>query len=183
MRLLLSALCLAASFGAQAFYVEMHGIVTEYFSGEPIKGVQVRMVKDGIERETMITKSDGRYSFMLDRGYTYLIWFYKEGWVTKHVKIEATNIPPVPDVPFYELDVQVSLFLWVPDVDLTIFEQPLGLAEYIHSVRKLTWDVEYTEALRPHVSDVMTQYERKVGTRVMKRRSKGDHPDGKHDGN
>lgn len=152
----------------------MHGIVTEYFSGEPMKGVQVRMVKDGIERETMITRRDGQYQFILDRGYTYLIWFYKDGWVTKHVKIDATGIPPIPDVPFHDLDVQVSLFLWVDGVDLTIFEQPLGLAEYVQSVRKTTWDVEYTEAMRPLVERVMIEYQRRVGTMTRKRPEKGN---------
>lgn len=166
--------CVIAALPVCAFHIEMHGVVTDHFSGDPLKGVQVRMVKDGIERETVITKRDGSYSFTLDRGYTYLIWFHKEGLVTKHVRIDATQVPPIPDVPFYELDVQVALFQWVEGVDLTLFEQPLGLAEYVHSVRKLTWDVQYTKTLEPQVARVMVQYERRMGTLSARRRGKSD---------
>ena len=178
MRWLITALLLAASPAARSFYVELHGVVTDYFTGDPIKDVQVRMVKDGIERETVFTKRDGQYSFILDRGYTYLIWFYKEGLVTKHVKIDANNIPPIPDVPYFDMDVQVSLFSWVEGVDFTVFEQPLGLAEYVHSVRKLTWDIEYTEALRPIVSAVMILYERRMGTLSARKRERGGDDSG-----
>lgn len=168
--------CLAlACLSARAFHIELHGVVTEHFTGEPVRDVQVRIVKDGIERETVITRGNGQYEFILDRGYTYLVWFYKDGWVTKHVKIDATSIPPIPDVPFYDMDVQMTLFRWIDGVDLTIFEQPLGLAEYVHSVRKLTWDIEYTEALRPRVAEVMDAYERRVGSRTRVRK---DRPTG-----
>ena len=180
MRGLLATLLIAAAPVAQAFYVEMHGVVTDYFTGDPVKEVQVRMVKDGIERETVITKRDGKYNFILDRGYTYLVWFYKNGMVTKHVKIDATGIPPIPDVPYFELDVQVTLFTWVEGVDFTVFEQPIGLAEYVHSVRKLTWDVGYTEALRPMAAEVMTRYERRMGTLSARRRDKGGDDNGPH---
>ena len=159
--------------GARAFHIELHGVVTDSFTGDPIREVQVRMVKDGIERETVLTKKDGKYAFVLDRGYTYLIWFYKNGMVTKHVKIDATAIPPIPDVPFYDMDLRITLFDWIEGVDLSIFEQPIGLAEYVHSVRKLTWDVEYTKALRPKVEAAMIQYERRLGT-LSARKRKGD---------
>lgn len=172
MRAVFVALLVVHSLSASAFYIELHGVVTEYFTGEPMKGVQVRMVKDGIERETVITKSNGEYEFVLDRGYVYLIWFYKDGWVTKHIRIDASGIPPIPDVPFYDMDVQVSMFEWVEGVDLGIFEEPLGLAEYVHSVRKLTWDIEYTELRRPKVAHVMERYERVVNVSGTRRRPK-----------
>lgn len=172
MRTLLLTCLVLACLGARAFHIELHGVVTEHFTGEPVRDVQVRIVKDGIERETVITRGNGRYEFILDRGYTYLVWFYKDGWVTKHVKIDATKIPPIPDVPFYDMDVQMTMFLWIDGVDFTIFEQPLGLAEYVHSVRKLTWDIDYTEALRPRVAEVMDTYERRVGSRTKVRKDK-----------
>jgi hypothetical protein len=156
-----------------AFHIELHGVVTDYFTGDPLREVQIRMVKDGIERETVLTKKDGKYAFVLDRGYTYLIWFYKTGMVSKHVKIDATAIPPLPDVPLYDMDLHITLFEWIEGVDFSIFEQPIGLAEYVHSVRKLTWDVEYTKALRPKVDAAMIQYERRLGT-LSARKRKGD---------
>lgn len=50
---------------AQAFHIHLYGVVTEHFSGEALKGIQVRLVKDSIERETVVTAWNGKYE--LDR--------------------------------------------------------------------------------------------------------------------
>ncbi|MCB0764677.1 MAG: hypothetical protein KDB84_08235, partial [Flavobacteriales bacterium] len=99
--LLVGALFVLSS-ASQAFYIRLHGLVTEHFSGDGMKGVQVRLVKDSVERETVITGSNGKYEIFLERGYDYLVWFHREDLVTKHVRIDARDIPLFPDVPFYD---------------------------------------------------------------------------------
>jgi hypothetical protein len=148
-----------------AFYIHLHGVVTEYATGEGMKGVQVRLVKDSVERETVITPWNGTYELYLERGYDYIVWFHREDLVTKHVRIDAREIPLRPDVPFYDMDVQVTMFTWIEGFDFSIFDQPVGMAEYKHSVRNLNWDIDYTERLRPEVARVMTHYEREVAAR------------------
>lgn len=143
-----------------AFHILLHGEVTEYFTGDRLKGVQVRMVKDSIDRETIITPRDGRYEMYLERGYEYLIWFSKDGFVTKHVRIDTRDIPPVPDVPFYDMFLQMTMVIWVDGVDFGILERPIAEAHYRHSVRNLTWDTEYTESVRKRLVKVMDHYER-----------------------
>jgi hypothetical protein len=96
----------------------------------------------------------------LDRGWRYAIWYSKEGFVTKHVNVDTEEIPAYPDVPFYEMDVQITLFEWIPDFDLSLFDLALGEASYKHSVRNMSWDVEYTEFMRPNLSNVMDEYEK-----------------------
>ena len=128
----------------ERFYVKLYGIVTEHWSGEPMKGVLVRVLKDSLPLDQNVTGRSGRYAFYLDRGAVYTVWYSKEGMVTKHVRIDATQVPVFPDVPFYEMDVQVTLFPWIEGIDYSIFDRPLGLASYKHSVRNLSWNVEYT---------------------------------------
>ena len=171
----LPAMVLYAFAGAQpanAFYIQLHGVVTEYFSGDPMRDVQVRIVKDSIERETAFTGRKGKYEFFLDRGYDYKVWFYKEGMVTKHIRIDARDIPLLPDVPFYEMFVQMTMFTWIDGMDFDLFELPVGMALYKHSVRNLTWNVEYTETLRTKLARLMTAYERAVGRLERARRDK-----------
>jgi len=164
-RYLLPGLFLLAAVDLSAFYIQVHGIVTEHFSGDLMKGVQVRLVKDSIERETVITETNGKYELYLERGYDYLIWFHREDLVTKHVRIDAREIPLFPDVPFYDMDVQMSMFRWIDKFDFSAFDLPVGKAEYKHSVRNLNWDVGYTERIRPELARVMIHYEREVGAR------------------
>ncbi|MEO8591674.1 MAG: hypothetical protein ABI432_19990 [Flavobacteriales bacterium] len=166
LRFLLPALIGLASTDLSAFYIHVHGLVTEHFSGDMMKGVQVRLVKDSIERETVITESNGKYELYLERGYDYLIWFHRDDLVTKHVRIDARAIPLFPDVPFYDMDVQMSMFTWIDHYDFSVFNMPVGKAEYKHSVRNLNWDVDYTERIRPELARVMVHYEREIAERA-----------------
>lgn len=153
---------LCSAVDASAFYIRVHGLVTEYFSGDAMKGVQVRLVKDSIDRETVITSAKGEYEMFLERGYDYFIWFHRSDLVTKYVHIDARQVPLFPDVPFYDMDVQMTMFAWIEGFDFATFKVPVGLAEYKHSVRNLNWDIDYTERLRPEIARVMTHYERAI---------------------
>ncbi|MBL8002538.1 MAG: carboxypeptidase regulatory-like domain-containing protein [Flavobacteriales bacterium] len=161
----------------QRFYVKLSGVVTDHFSGDPIKGALVRLLKAGKVEAEVVTRGDGRYSLELDRGWRYSVWYSAEGLVTKHVNVDTEEVPPYPDVPFYEMDVQIALFPWIEGFDFSPFDQPLGEASYKQSVRNLSWDVEYTEQLRPKLAHAMDEYEktysgyykRRAGRRPVKR--------------
>jgi len=179
--LLIGVLC--ASFAKaqkppQRFYVKLHGVITDHFSGDPMKGSKVRLLKAGKTEAEVVTKGDGKYTFELERGWRYAVWYSRPGCVTKHINIDTEEIPAYPDVPFYEMDVQIALFEWIEGFDFTVFEQPLGEAAYKKSVRNVSWDIEYTERMRPRLTSAMDEYEktyngyykRKAGRRPVKER-------------
>jgi hypothetical protein len=80
--------------------------------------------------------------------------------VTKHVRIDARDIPLFPDVPFYDMDLQITLFQWIEGFDFTLFDAPIGMAAYKHSVRNLNWDIAYNDAMRPKAQKLMVAYEK-----------------------
>lgn len=96
--LVLAGALLIAPLAGNAFYIHLHGIVTEYFTGDAMR-VQIRLVKDSVDRETVFTVGNGKYELFLERGYDYQVWFYRSDMVTKHVRIDART-PLFPDVPF-----------------------------------------------------------------------------------
>lgn len=145
---------------AEAFHIHLYGVVTEHFTGEGLKGVQVRLVKDSIERETVVTSWNGKYELYLERGYDYQVWFSRKDMVTKHVRIDAREIPLYPDVPFFEMDLQMTAVEWVDGFDFSVFDAPVALAEYKHSVRNLHWNTDYTDRRRTELARVMIHYER-----------------------
>jgi hypothetical protein len=134
--------------------------VTDYFSGDPLKGALVRVLKAGNEYQQMITRRDGQYAFNLERGWKYEVWFSMKAMVTKHVIIDTRDVPAYPDVPFYDMDLQMTLFPWIADLDLGAFEEPMGLAAYKASVRNMSWDMPYTLQMRPVLAKVMDEYEK-----------------------
>ncbi len=150
---------------SHAFYIHLHGIVTEHFSGDAMKGVQVRLVKDSVDRETVITSNNGKYELFLERGYDYQVWFHRPDLVTKHVNIDARKVPLFPDVPFYDMDLQMTMFTWIDGFDLELYMQPVARAEYKQSVRNLSWDVEHTKGFQAKSQRVMIHYERELASR------------------
>lgn len=160
--LVLLATCLSAQAQRERFYIRLYGLVTEYFTGSPEKGVLVRVLRDSVPLDEAVTKSNGTYEFLLDRGAVYTVWFSRQDLVTKHVRIDAREIPVFPDVPFYEMDVQMTMIEWIEGGDYGVFDMPLGEALYKRSVRNLSWNVEYTERIRPQVAEAMDAYEKLV---------------------
>jgi len=174
-RTVLSLICillLAGTADAQRFYVKLSGKVTSHFEGDPVKGVLVRLLKAGKQEAEKITRSDGSYEFTLDRGWRYSVWFSKEGKVTKHINIDTEEVPSYPDVPFYEMDVQMTMVDWINEFDFTVFEQPLGEASFKQSVRNMSWDIEYTERMRPMLAKVMDEYEKTYRGYYKRKRAK-----------
>lgn len=160
--LLFVALLYTPGVQAQRVPVELSGLVIDYIGGAPLRGVTVRLLKAGVNEEEAITRKDGRYRFTLERGWHYSVFFSLSGKVTKHVVVDTRDIPPYPDVPYFEMDLEIALFDWVPDVDLTVFDRPLGEAAYLERVRNMSWKIEYTERLRPTLVRVMNEYEKTV---------------------
>ncbi len=157
---LLLTMALTTDAKAQRFSVNLSGQVTDFFSGDPVRSSLVRVIKAGQDDQQQITRGDGRYKFELERGWKYEVWFSKKNMVTKHVVIDTREIPPYPDVPFYEMDLQMTLFPWLADIDLTAFENALGMAAFKPSVRNMSWDMPYTTEMRPVFSKVMDEYEK-----------------------
>lgn len=155
----------------QGFYIRLHGLVTEHFTGDAMKGVQVRLVKDSVDRETIITSSNGKYELFLERGYDYQVWFHRADLVTKHVVIDAQEIPLFPDVPFYDMDLQMTMFTWLDGFEFELYAGPVAKAEYKHSVRNLNWDVDYTKDFQAKSQRLMIAYEREVDARERKART------------
>ncbi|MBK9176881.1 MAG: hypothetical protein IPM46_11215 [Flavobacteriales bacterium] len=163
LRIVLSAaIALMGVHEAGAFHIRLHGLVTEFFSGDGMKSVQVRLVKDSVERETVFTNGKGEYEMFLERGYDYQVWYYREDLVPKYVRIDAREIPLFPDVPFYDMDVQMTMFELIADFDFSTFDEPVALAAYKHSVRNLNWDITFTEARQAAIGRVMVLYERAI---------------------
>lgn len=145
---------------SQRFTVVLGGKVTELFSGDAMKGVLVRVLKAGQEDQQKTTRADGRYTFNLERGWKYEVWFSRKLMVTKHVVIDTREIPAYPDVSFYDMDLQMTMFPWIADVDLSVFDEALGQAAYKANVRNMSWDMPYTEQMRPVFAKVMDEYEK-----------------------
>ncbi len=158
---LIASCFLALSCCAQTFFIDLHGLVTDYSSATPLKDVLVHVASTD-QTSDLLTKKDGAYSVQLKKGVDYHISFIKKGMVTKMVRIDTRAVPEYPDVPFYDMDLQVTLFPYIEEVDFSFFDEPIALAEYRHSVRSVNWDNDYTETHGRKMSAFMREYRKKA---------------------
>jgi hypothetical protein len=144
----------------QWFFVQFHGVVTDVYGGAPLTDVLVEVdLIDGSKHfGNVITKRNGEYQFELDRGYHYSVRYSKTGYVAKLLELDMTLIPDTPDVPFYDMDVQMVLFETIPDVDVSLFTSPVGRAEYKETVRTMSWENAYSDSMKVLMAKVMKEY-------------------------
>lgn len=161
-----------ASFGVTAamaqgesvlpYTMVVNGTVTGVMSGEPLKGVKVRVLRDEELSNLVITKGNGRFEVELDRGFFYTFEFTRDDLVDKRVTIDTHGAPPLLDVPSITMIIDISLFTPVPGMDVSLFNEPMGKAFYKHSSRNIMWDNAYEQEIGLPVRKFMAEYYREV---------------------
>lgn len=63
----------------------------------------------------------------------------------------------------FDMDLQITLFTWIDGLDYELFNAPIGLSQYKHSVRNLNWDMEYTERNRRFVDRLWSKNQKGSG--------------------
>ncbi len=144
----------------QTFFIALSGIVTDNFTALPLKDVvvDVEAVSGPSFHVTHVTGGDGFYRFSLNKGSSYMVKYSKTGFVSKKLVVNATDVPAYPDVPFYDMDVQMVMFERIPDFDFSFFDSPVGEARYKQSVRTINWDNPWSEERRRVMSAIMREY-------------------------
>lgn len=144
------------------YVMTVYGIVSGELSGEPLKGVKVRVLRDGELSNLIVTRGNGRFELELERNYSYRVEFTRDDLVDKHVLIDTHGAPPLLDVPSLTMLIDITLFTPVPTLDHSIFKEPLGKAYYKHSSRNIVWDEEYEQEIGLPVRKFMAEYFREV---------------------
>lgn len=161
---------------SSAFHIELYGQVVEHFSNDPMKDVYVRVYADGDQKFFKRTKANGKFRFRIERETVYTIEFVKEHLITKKLQIDTRNIPAVPDVPFFEMELEMDLFPFVDGVDYAVLDEPLGKAEYDTQLRNMTWNSQYRKEYSAKYSKFWWHYERAFYSKNTKREKSPKKP-------
>ena len=150
--LLVTTLC-----QAQPFHIKFHGVTTEFHTGKSVKNTLI-LVEWDEGAESFVTKKNGLYNFILQKGPYYHISYVKKGYVTKVMEMDATKIPEEPDVPFFDVNLQITMVPIIDTVDMSTFDEPIGRLEYKESVRTLNWDNSFSKERKEDVAKTMKEY-------------------------
>lgn len=157
MRNLITAILAAAALSTTAAELRLHGEVTDHVTRAPLGEVLVRVYRDGVKERSFTTGATGKYVVTLERGGDYIIRFSLPGHVTKCYAVNTEGPAWEGDNRAVPVDVEMTLFERVPDLDLSFFDMPMGMARFCPMTGLLKWDAAYEGRIKPEVDRLMAE--------------------------
>lgn len=161
-RLMMLGLSMMPLSQVNAFELKVHGVVTEYLSGEVITNALVRVYKDGVKQQAEETGILGLYAVKLENNARYIIRFSAPGHQTKCFSVDTHGLAWEGENRLKDLFVEMTLFERISDMDLSYFDLPMGMARFQPATGLVTWDEEYDARIRAEVQAIMEEYERRM---------------------
>lgn len=150
-------LALIASIGLQAAHLRVHGTVTDLGSRLPLEQALVRVYKNGVKQTAFNTGSGGRYAVVLENNAHYVIRFSLPGRVTKCFAVDTHGPAWENDGRTVDLEVEMTLFENLPELDLSFFDLPMGIARFTPMTGHVAWNAEYEGRIRPEADRLMAE--------------------------
>lgn len=160
---LLFLLCFSSNSYAQDD-LNLHGVIADAMTSAKIEGVKITVMKDGANYESYTTRANGKYEFYLDCGASYKLVFHKDGFVDRSILIDSRNVPEeaigagiiMPtDMSMYEITEAMK------DMDMSVFEEPIGKASYNPEEQDLSWDFGHTTKVKADIFAFIREVEKK----------------------
>ena len=107
------------------------------------------------------TSSNGKYSFLLDYDANYTIEYSKNGYITKRVAFNTSNVSEEEKLYEWDFPTVVSLFKRIEGVDYSILDKPIGKV-YFEPGEGFIHDEQYTLSIQDQLEDLKDRYEEKV---------------------
>ncbi len=122
--------------------------------GGDINGSRLVVYRNG-QKERTITKDLQKFSMDLDLNANYILSFEKDGFVSKKLSFN-TNVPPeMAAQAFTPFDYAVSLFKQYDDLNMIVFNQPVGIIRYEPSVGDFDYDTDYTRSIQSQLQQAL----------------------------
>src|SRR5690606_32841805 len=144
--------------------LNVHGVVSDAMTASKISDVIVTVKKNGTVHNSFTTRANGKYEFYLNCDSRYEFIFSKEGFVNRKIIIDATNVPEeiigagiiMPtDMSMYEITEAMK------NENLSVFDQPIGMASYDAVQTDLVWDFAHTNKVKAAITTFMRDIEKR----------------------
>ncbi len=125
--------------------------------GGSVGGAKILVEKDGQQVKSI--EGDSKFEVGLDFQAIYVISFVKEGFVTKRLRFD-THVPiDRVDYGFEPFRFSVELFEQYDDVNMVVFNQPVGKISYSDLIYEFDYDTDYTKSIQTRIDQAMDEVE------------------------
>jgi hypothetical protein len=150
-------LAICTCIGLHGAHLRVHGTVTDLDSRMPLEQALVRVYKDGVKQASFVTGTGGRYAVMLENNAHYVIRFSLPGRVTKCFAVDTHGPAWENDGRTMDLEVEMTLFENLPELDLSFFDLPMGIARFTPMTGHVAWNAEYEGRIRPEADRLLAE--------------------------
>ena len=148
----------AAAAAAQSGAFTINGRVK--VDGGSMDGVRVVVYKNGT-KDRVLTSNLARFGLDLDLNASYILSFEKDGFVTKKLSFDTHAPAEAIANGFTPFEFAVSIFKQYDDVNMVIFNQPVGMIRYEASVDDFDYDTDYTKSIQSQLQETLAKVEEK----------------------
>lgn len=151
------ALFMAAGLHAQGRFTVNGRMKVE---GSDLSGARAVVYKNGVKERT-ITTGLTKFSLELDLNANYIVSFEKDGYVAKKLSFNTHAPAEAAAKGFTPFDFAVSLFKQYDDINLVVFNQPVGMIRYDAAAGDFDYDTDYTKSIHSQLQEATQRVERK----------------------
>jgi len=147
----------AMSFGAVAAFGQTFTINGRLkIEGGGVDGAKVVVYKDG-QKERTVSSGLSRFSLELDINANYVLSFEKDGFVAKKLAFNTHAPAEAAANGFTPFEYAVSLFKQYDDVNVVVFNQPVGMIRYEPTADDFDYDTDYTKSIQSQLEQIQQQ--------------------------
>ena len=128
--------------------------------GGDLAGARLVIYKNG-QKERTLANGLNKFSFDLDIGHNYILSFEKDGFVSKKLSFNTKVPAEAASKQFTPFDFAVSLFKQYDDLNLIVFNQPVGVIRYEPAMGDLDYDTDYTKSIQAQLQTAMAAVEQR----------------------
>ena len=128
--------------------------------GGDLSSTRVVVMKDGVKERT-ISSGLNKFTLDLETGHTYILSFEKDGYVSKKLSFNTNAPAEAAANGFTPFDFAVSLFKQYDDINLVVFNQPVGIIRYDEKTGDFDYDTDYTKSIQSQLQQVLAEVEQK----------------------
>ena len=151
------AVCLIFALGAVSAQTEsmlqVSGTIKDEDSGRKLPGCVVVVFQDGSEFDRLEGDNNAGYSFELPLRHLYTFQFVRDGFTSKKVSLDVSDVPDTDAVDGFGFDLDMTLFKTIEGFDESILDTPIGMGTYDVETGKFNFDMEHTDRVKQRIEN------------------------------
>jgi hypothetical protein len=151
------AVCLIVALGAVSAQTEsmlqVSGTIKDEDSGRKLPGCVVVVFQDGSEFDRLEVDNNAGYSFELPLRHLYTFQFVRDGFTSKKVSLDVSDVPDTDAVDGFGFDLDMTLFKTIEGFDESILDTPIGMGTYDVETGKFNFDMDHTDRVKQRIEN------------------------------